>query len=353
MMAAILRKMTLCTSTLLLLSAAALPAAAAEEFERVPFSGTYDVFARPHDARGDGMGGTGTAGAEGPLAAWWNPATVSTRDGATAGYQGFGQFFDGQRQWAAGAAVARGRLQAGVVAGRWSGELPLVTLVGDTTSVGSRQEQLLVHAACDLGPTLFGEGTETVLRAGVAGRRQRLEVVGTEASTWSADLGVVAGRGPEHLAAAGDWRWRAGVVFAGLAGEGSDIGSLGIDPVRRLSYGAAVGVCLARRDDGGDLLDLNVAGDWVLYRRDGDWFDAAEWRGGAELLVGGVVAIRHGLAAEHSQSPYAGDSWGLGVRWREPGGRWELTADYARLDLDGAVFRDAVDRVGVAVRAGF
>ncbi|MBK9305468.1 MAG: hypothetical protein IPM94_16785 [bacterium] len=344
------------TTLTFLLLAAALPAAAAEEFERVPYSGTYDVFARPHDARGDGMGGTGTAGAEGALAAWWNPATRANGaagDGATAGYQGFGQFFDGQQQWAAGAAVARGRLQAGVIAGRWSGELPLVTLVGDTVSVGSQQDQLLVHAACELGPTLFGEGTGTVLRAGVAGRRQRLEVAGGEASTWSVDLGVVAGRGPDHLAAAGDWRWRAGAVFAGLAGEGRDIGSLGIDPVRRLSYGAAVGVCLARRDDGGDLLDLNVAGDWVLYRRDGDWFDAAEWRGGAELLVGGLVAIRHGLAAEHSQSPYAGDAWGLGVRWREPCGRWELAADYARLDLDGAVFRDAVDRVGVAVRAGF
>ncbi|MBK6900765.1 MAG: hypothetical protein IPH09_16435 [bacterium] len=344
------------TTLTLLLLAAALPAAAAEEFERVPYSGTYDVFARPHDARGDGMGGTGAAGAEGPLAAWWNPATRvngAAGDGATAGYQSFGQFFDGQQQWAAGAAVARGRLQAGVIAGRWSGELPLVTLVGDTVSVGSQQDQLLVHAACELGPTLFGEGSGTALRAGVAGRRQRLEVAGGEASTWSVDLGVVAGRGPEHLAAAGDWRWRAGAVFAGLAGEGRDIGSLGIDPVRRLSYGAAVGVCLARRDDGGDLLDLNVAGDWVLYRRDGDWFDAAEWRGGAELLVGGLVAIRHGMAAEHSQSPYAGDAWGLGVRWREPGGRWELAADYARLDLDGAVFRDAVDRVGVAVRAGF
>lgn len=351
-MLANLRPMS-CCSLALAIVLAATTAAAAEEFERVPYSGTYDVFARPHDVRGDGMGGTGTAGAEGPLAAWWNPATVSTRDGATAGYQGFGQFFDGQQQWAAGAAVARGRLQAGVIAGRWSGELPLVTLAGDTVSVGTRQEQLLVHAACELGPTLFGAGSGTVLRAGVAGRRHRLEVAGEEASTWSMDLGVVAGRGPEHLAAAGDWRWRAGAVFAGLAGKGRDIGSLGIDPVRRLSYGAAVGVCLARRDDGGDLLDLNVAGDWVLYRRDGDWFDAAEWRGGAELLVGGLVAIRHGMAAEHSQSPYAGDAWGLGVRWREPCRRFEVSADYARLDLDGAVFRDAVDRVGVAVRAGF
>ncbi|MBK6899753.1 MAG: hypothetical protein IPH09_10935 [bacterium] len=351
-MTAILRKMTLCTSTLLMMLAAALPAAAAEEFERVPYSGTYDVFARPHDVRGDGMGGTGTAGAEGPLAAWWNPATVSARDGATVGYQGFGQFFDGQQQWATGAAVARGRLQAGVIAGRWSGELPLVTLVGDTVSVGSQQDQLLVHAACELGPTLFGADTGTVLRAGVAGRRHRLEVAGGEASTWSVDLGLVAGRGPDHLAAAGDWRWRAGAVFAGLAGEGRDIGSLGIDPVRRLSYGAAVGVCLARRDDGGDLLDLNVAGDWVLYRRDGDWFDAAEWRGGAELLVGGLVAIRHGMAAEHAPSPDAGDAWGWGCGGGSRAGV-EVAADYARLDLDGAVFRDAVDRVGVALRAGF